>query len=66
MFDLNGNEISNLVFTKLAQEHGVQRARIIQLETYNELLVRKVEELEAQLEPADTSEEFTVESGEGE
>lgn len=45
--------VDNIILNRLANEIGTLKARVIQVETYNEFLIEHCKELEAKLEPAE-------------
>ena len=47
----NKQDIGQVVLNRMANEIGTLKARTIQVETYNEVLVNRVKELEGQLKP---------------
>lgn len=57
------NTVENVIFNRLAGEIGMLKTRVIQVETYNEVLVKQVNELQAELDKLQPKE---VEQGEGE
>lgn len=52
--------VNDVILNKLANEIGVLKARVIQVETYNEVLVQKLQEYEAK-EQGESVEEVEAE-----
>lgn len=53
---MDNQKIDNLIVNRMANEIGTLKARNIQVETYNEVLVERIKELEAKLEPTKNTE----------